>query len=1200
MSDTRRRTPIGIDLGTTFSLVAWVDAQGRPQTITNAEGDLTTPSVVFFDRDSAIVGKEAVKAAEFEPDRIAQFAKRDMGNLYFHKQIRGEDVPPEVVQSLILKKLRDDAQLRLGSVKQAVITVPAYFNEPRRKATQDAGKLAGLDVLDIVNEPTAAAIAYGVEQGFLQADGNANTRQTVLVYDLGGGTFDVTLMDLQGRQFDTVATAGDVFLGGIDWDQRIVDFIAEKFVTEHGIDPRQDESDLQRLLHEAEDVKRSLTSRAEVHIHFAAGGKRLRTALSRDEFETLTGDLLDRTQLTTERVLREAGRTWRQVDRLLLVGGSSRMPMVAEMLERISGMQVDRSLSPDEAVAHGAAVYAAWLTSDEVSEAPTMSIRNVNSHDLGVLGIERATGRQRRQLMIARNTPLPATQRHVFPTLEDDQRSVVVNVVEGGDASGNQATSIGKCLVSGLPAGLPARTPVEVTFEYAENGRLMVQAWLPTINKAATLEIERASGLSEERYAAWAPRVEQGLPDQTLTGQDSNGDATSDQPEVALDASLPVSSFSGNESASETPPPPTTRAERAEVATVSPPATAATPHQQTQPVAPHTAPVVPKSAVGAATTNGRGATKLKSPITAKSPAQEISRSPRPPRPPVKFSTEPAIEVIAASNATTADAITATSLLEAPSAESTPSSPAASRRSKSHKLSPPVASAAPPKATVESSAAPEVEEAIAAATSMTAVDELIEREVDPEEEKQKARQKLYEQLTVHATNLLLHGLVLLALGLILLPNQVRDQFVTITSTISTEQPETLQTLDLSDDMLEPMQEAATVTDVLAMTEDKLDVDINDLNLAAPNPEVKTEGPGSPVKIQGELGGRSEAGRAALVAREGGNSASEAAVASGLKWLQSIQQPDGSWSFAEIGGAPDAGSYKKCYTGATAMALLCYLGAGQTHEKGDYQETVGKAVNFLLKSIKSTPAGGDLRGEVEGNEGMYVQGLCAIALCEAHGLTKDRRLHQACIHVIGFIISAQDPSGGGWRYKPLEKGDTSVVGWQLMALQSAAAAKIRIPPNVSRGVAYFLDSVQAEGGSQYGYTGPQAGRPGTSAVGLLCRMYLGWDKEQPGLVGGVAYLSKTGPSKSDIYYNYYATQVLHHWGGEEWKKWNLVMRDRLINTQTQEGPAAGSWKPTGGHGSKQGGRLFETCLSIMTLEVYYRHLPLYKREATQVEF
>jgi molecular chaperone DnaK len=276
--------PVGIDLGTTFSVVATLDAQGRPRTIQNAEGDVTTPSVVMFDRDNVVVGKEAVKLASFEPDAIAAYAKRDIGATRFGKAIRGHHLPPEVVQSFVLRKLVADAELKIGPIRQAVVTVPAYFNEPRRKATQDAGWLAGLEILDIINEPTAAAIAYGVERGFLSGNGEVAAPETVLVYDLGGGTFDVTLMRLEGNEYTALATAGDVFLGGIDWDQRIVNHLALQFQTRFGVDPRDSPSALVRLLREAEDAKRALSAREDVIITFELDGQLLRTPLTRADF----------------------------------------------------------------------------------------------------------------------------------------------------------------------------------------------------------------------------------------------------------------------------------------------------------------------------------------------------------------------------------------------------------------------------------------------------------------------------------------------------------------------------------------------------------------------------------------------------------------------------------------------------------------------------------------------------------------------------------------------------------------------------------------------------------------------------------------------------------------------------------------------------------------------------------------------------
>ena len=502
---------VGIDLGTTHSVVAHLDAQGHPQTVFNSEGDATTPSVVFFDRSSVVVGKEAVKATGYEPHRIAQFAKRDMGRSAYHRPIDGEQIPPEIVLALILRKLKGDTELKLNAVNEAVITVPAFYNEPRRKATQDAGRLAGLTVLDIINEPTAAAIAYGVQQGFLTGSATAREPEMVLVYDLGGGTFDVTLMKIDGRHYEAMATAGDIYLGGIDWDRRIAQHVAREFCEQFGVDPLDDLKSEQRLMREADEAKRALTARDEVTLHFEHAGHTLRLLLTRGQFEELTVDLIERTRFTTRKLLRESQLEWSDVTRVILVGGASRMPMVCKSLEADSGKHLDRSLSPDEAVAHGAAIYASILASQSSSERPKLAVRNVNSHDLGVLGMERSTGRHRRHVLIRRNTPLPAIGAAQFTTKKDDQSCVVVPVIEGGDASGKGATSIGKCVISNLPLGLPAGTRVEVLFGYASNGRLNVKARLPTADREANLFIERTSGLSETLLEQWEERIRAGL-----------------------------------------------------------------------------------------------------------------------------------------------------------------------------------------------------------------------------------------------------------------------------------------------------------------------------------------------------------------------------------------------------------------------------------------------------------------------------------------------------------------------------------------------------------------------------------------------------------------------------------------------------------------------------------------------------------------
>ncbi|MFM9961318.1 MAG: Hsp70 family protein [Planctomycetaceae bacterium] len=518
---------VGIDLGTTFSAVAYLDADGRPVTVRNAEGDLITPSVVFLDKAGIVVGKEAVNAASFEPQRVARFMKRDMGESVFSKTMRGEQLPPELLQAAVLRKLRQDAELQLGPIRKAVVTVPAFFNEPCRKATMDAGRLAGIEVLDIINEPTAAAICYGIQQGFLNREGASAEREVVLIYDLGGGTFDVTLMEIAGTKYRALATGGDVYLGGADWDQRLVDYLAEEFQKQCGSDPRQDPASAEALLQRAIETKHALSAREEMSVFVSQDSRRARISVTRAKFEELTADLLDRTLLTVRKVIRDAetalsrndgaaGVTDLNVTRLLLVGGSTRMPAVTRMLQSEMELVPDRSLSPDEAVAHGAAVYAGLLLKQGAVRLKGISLTNVSSHDLGVLGVEKETGRPRRRVMIRANSPLPIAATKVFPLSRDGQTSVRIDVIEGGDDTGNNSTAIGRCTVQGLPTGLAAQTPVAVTFEYARNGRLTVNAKLPTIGRDANLVIERAAGLTDEDLDRWQRRLEEGLTDASV------------------------------------------------------------------------------------------------------------------------------------------------------------------------------------------------------------------------------------------------------------------------------------------------------------------------------------------------------------------------------------------------------------------------------------------------------------------------------------------------------------------------------------------------------------------------------------------------------------------------------------------------------------------------------------------------------------
>jgi len=299
--------PIGIDLGTTYSAIAYLDASGRPITIANDAGDLLTPSAVAFDQDIVLVGKEAVKTAVFEPAVFADCFKRDMGRREFHRPIAGTQVPPEVLSAFILRQLKQEAENRLDcEIREAVITVPAFFDETRRRATQEAGRLAGLKVLDLINEPTAAAIAFGYQRTAVLGATAAPQRERVLVYDLGGGTFDVTVLEIDGQSFRALATDGDVQLGGRDFDERLMNYVAQQFQAAHRVDPRADPQDAAQLWHNVQEAKHALTQRTTVAVPCVHHGTRMRVDISRAEFERMTADLLDRTETTTQLVLEQA------------------------------------------------------------------------------------------------------------------------------------------------------------------------------------------------------------------------------------------------------------------------------------------------------------------------------------------------------------------------------------------------------------------------------------------------------------------------------------------------------------------------------------------------------------------------------------------------------------------------------------------------------------------------------------------------------------------------------------------------------------------------------------------------------------------------------------------------------------------------------------------------------------------------------
>lgn len=496
---------VGIDLGTTYSSLAWVNNTGQVEIIPNAESERLTPSAVFFDDENIVVGQIAKNAATTHPDKVVMFIKRLMGRSDWYYTHEGQRFTPSDISAMILTKLKRDAEVYLQHrIHYAVITVPAYFDDARRRATIAAGEIAGLNILGLINEPTAAAISFGVDRG--------HEKETVLVYDLGGGTFDVTVMRVEGQEFRVLATDGDHQLGGKDFDDALIRHAIEQFSREYGFDPTQNDRFVEADLREqAEKAKRELSKRSKTVLMLRGQGKTSRIEVTRKQFESLIKPKIDTTLVLVGNMLQNAHLQPAQIDRVLLVGGSTRIPLVRNTLTQFFGKEPDVSINPDEAIALGAALVAAKKII-EVAPATVpppieekigqLAITDVTSHSLGIESVVPGTNQLFNSILIPRNSPLPIERSREFTTATPGSTSIRIIIYQGEFEDPKYCNPIGDFILSGLPPNRPAGCKVRVTISCGTDGVVSVTATDIESGRQAQTEVRYTVGQPPAQISA--------------------------------------------------------------------------------------------------------------------------------------------------------------------------------------------------------------------------------------------------------------------------------------------------------------------------------------------------------------------------------------------------------------------------------------------------------------------------------------------------------------------------------------------------------------------------------------------------------------------------------------------------------------------------------------------------------------------------